>query len=409
MRNTIVKKMKQAFTVGLLCPLLLLQFSFSGSSAFAMETTAPNIQGNTEQNCWNRLDMKCKVIVAAVTILGTLAGTAVGIYEAVKDDGADTTVVINNNIPNPSPTSAPSVEVTHSPSLLPSSTPTHSPSASPTPLLNIQMVTIPAGSAYTMGDSEQGSGGGASDELPTHSVTVSEFLIGRYEVTYGQWTAVRTWGSTNGYTDLTAGQAGSNAAGGAIIDGTANTHPVTYVRWDDAVKWCNALSEMKGLTPVYAVNGNTYRTGQSNIVVMNMNANGYRLLMEAEWEKAARGGVAGQVYPWGNTIDSSRAVYNSNEGGTLPIASKPAGVNAYGLYDMTGNVEEWIWDWYSSSYYNSSPSVNPVGPSSGTNRVIRGGSWPSNAGDCRVALRNYGYPTGAYNNLGFRLCRRSSR
>ena len=271
-------------------------------------------------------------------------------------------------------------------------------------------VLIPAG-PFEMGDA---FGEGFLDELPVHTVNVSAFYMGKTEVTKELWDEVRAWGLNNGYTDLkTGGGKGAN-------------HPVHSVSWYGIVKWCNAHSHKDGLTPCYTVGGVVFKTGEDSGVSCNFAASGYRLPTEAEWEKAARGGLSGKPFPWGDTISHSQANYyatgagfgnQSGEAGYHPTYndgpqpySSPVGsfaANGYGLYDMAGNMWEWCWDWYSSSYYGSSPASDPRGPDSGTGRVFRGGSWSVIAGYCRVAGRNNRNPTLRSISIGFRTARSS--
>jgi formylglycine-generating enzyme len=274
------------------------------------------------------------------------------------------------------------------------------------------MALIPAGS-FSMGN-QMDPNEGWSDELPVHSVYVSAFYMDRYEVTKALWDEVRGWGSTRGYTDLRVG------------GGKGANHPVHTVSWWDVVKWSNARSEKEGLTPVYRnADGTVFKTGTS-VPDVNWSANGYRLPTEAEWEKAARGGLSGKRFPWGDTISHSQANYYSDSGYSYDVSStrgfhpdydegdypytSPVGSfapNGYLLYDMAGNVWEWCWDWHSSGYYSSSPGSDPRGPTSGSVRVIRGGFWGYGASFCRSASRRYDSPGYGYFYLGFR-CARSS-
>jgi sulfatase modifying factor 1 len=265
---------------------------------------------------------------------------------------------------------------------------------------------IPAG-AFLMGDQSDPLVG-FSNELPVHSVYVSGFYMAKHEVTKALWDEVGTWAATNGY-DITV--AGASAKG-------AN-HPVYYVNWYECVKWCNARSEKEGLTPCYTLTG-IYRSGLGD-PQCNWAATGYRLPTEAEWERAARGGLVGLNFPWGNTISHTEANFRNIGGesyqtgatgyhpayatGSTPFTS-PVGsfaANGYGIYDMAGNVSEWCWN--SSSAYPSEPQTDPRDPSSG-NRVVRGGSWYQHAYPCRVARRDTdSQGNGISMVMGFRLVR----
>lgn len=280
------------------------------------------------------------------------------------------------------------------------------------------MSHIPAGS-FTMGNC-MASSEGQPDELPLHTVDVSAFYMDKTEVTKALWDEVYQWAIAHGYSFDNAGS------------GKAANHPVHTVNWYDMVKWCNARSEKAGLVPAYytsATQTTVYRTGQVDVRNdwVKWNA-GYRLPTEAEWEKAARGGVSGHRFPWSNvdTISHSQANYYSDNysydasptrgyhptfnDGVDPYTS-PVGyfaANSFGLYDMTGNVWEWCWDRYDAAYYSSLSQVDPRGASSGSYRVVRGGSWFTSTDHDRCSYRINGewiaeyVPTYADSHRGFR-------
>jgi len=278
---------------------------------------------------------------------------------------------------------------------------------------------IPAGS-FQMGDTLVG---GYPDEKPVHTVNVSAFYMEKTMVTNAMWYEIKTWGCLHGYTDLPAG----SVSGTTTNPQKGVTNPVVYVSWYDVVKWCNARSEKDGLTPCYTAGmpGAVYRTGNSDNVGCNWNANGYRLPTEAEWEKAARGGLNGKRFPWGDTITHSQANYVSYSVYSYDVSptrgyqptctttgaphTSPVGSfapNGYGLYDMAGNVWERCWDWYAT--YSDSSVSNPQGPASGSCRVFRGGSWYSfGARGCRTSHRGYYFPGDASDYVGFRSVRSS--
>jgi formylglycine-generating enzyme required for sulfatase activity len=230
---------------------------------------------------------------------------------------------------------------------------------------DMAFVLVPAGT-FQMGDQ---FGDGNGDELPVHSVTITHaFYLGRHEVTQAQWRAV-------------LGTDPSNHA-------SCDSCPVEQVSWDMAQQFIAALNAASGQA------GCTIGSGC------------YRLPTEAEWEYAAKGGpTPGDGTEWaGSNAVGTVAWYSVNSGSaTHPVGRKAA--NGLGLYDMSGNVWEWVQDWWSGSYYSTSPSTDPGGPATGTYRVLRGGSFPYDAGECRVANRALDYPDGIYPDDGFRLLR----
>jgi formylglycine-generating enzyme required for sulfatase activity len=234
------------------------------------------------------------------------------------------------------------------------------------------------------------------DESPTHEVTLTDFYMGKYEVTQGQWTALFGTNPSN------FSSCGTNC-------------PVEQVSWYDAAVFCNRLSEQQGYTPcyyidagytqVYGKSGSTWSLPNTSTspIYWKPDAKGYRLPTEAEWEYAARGGniSMGYKYAGSNDVNAVAWYIDNSAYDSHNVGTKAA--NELGLYDMSGNIWEWCYDWYDGSYYNSSPACTPLGGAGGGYRVFRGGSLFSNALFCRSAARGYDTPAIRDNTLGFRL------
>lgn len=301
------------------------------------------------------------------------------------------------------------------------------------------MVLIPAGE-FLMGNSFDADEG-ASDELPRHAVHVDAFYMDRTAVTNRQYADALNWALTQGnllsvvagvvykynstpayaYCDTTMSSPYSritwNGSSFGVLAGKEG-HPAITVSWYGAAACANWRSTMHGLAVCYDL----------SLWSCNFAAAGYRLPTEAEWEKAARGGIAGRRFPWPDTdtIQHTRANYYSDaayaydtsatrgyhpafdgpgdDPYTSPVAYFPA--YGYGLYDMAGTVFEWCNDWYDGNYYAVSPYADPSGSPSAAYRVLRGGSWYSDAELVRCARRGSGSPAFRTNRSGFRLVHR---
>lgn len=210
------------------------------------------------------------------------------------------------------------------------------------------MVLVPAGE-FSMGSPE-----GDPDEKPAHKVQISAFFMDKYEVTVKQYAA------------FLQESGGDRPAEWKTMNKTANQNrPVMGVDWAEAARYCKWV--------------------------------GKRLPTEAEWEKAARG-TDGRLYPWGNDpptplhANYGKKEWNNHEA-LVPVGTLEAGKSPYGIYDMAGNVWEWVSDWYDNDYYKNSPSDSPAGPPTGGFKVIRGGSWNTSARNLRAADRYFDPPS----------------
>ncbi len=234
----------------------------------------------------------------------------------------------------------------------------------------IVLKDVPAGT-FTMGSSDTVNDSGAS---PPHQVTLSAFAMQETDVTQDQYLAVM--GSNPSHFD---------SGTGALL------RPVDKVSWHDAAKYCNALSRLSRLSPVYDTSAWT----------ADFSKTGYRLPTEAQWEYACRAGSTTE-YWWGpdtNGMGARAWSADNSDSTTHPVATKLA--NAYGLYDMTGNVWQWCNGWYGS--YTAGAATDPAGDSTGTSRILRGGSWVDDGGGLRSAYRYGIAPDTWVNDVGFRV------
>jgi formylglycine-generating enzyme required for sulfatase activity len=284
------------------------------------------------------------------------------------------------------------------------------------PVVPASMALIPGGQVG-IGDA---FAEGWMDELPVHTARVSTFYIDRSEISFSLWSTVMAWSTNSGYRYDNLGA------------GKGPAHPANLMNWYDAVKWCNARSQRDGFAPAYHTDAGfsqVYRTGQVDAVFVNWNATGYRLPTELEWETAARGGASGGRFPWVDTNAITHAKANYYSDGTQPYDDNltvgyqpyftnsfphhnPVGffpANPFGMFDVTGNVSEWCWDWYDSAWY-ANPGASqdntrgPVGP--GTRRSLRSSNFSESALYARVSCRSSALPTSAKNWIGLRCVRK---
>ena len=252
------------------------------------------------------------------------------------------------------------------------------------------------GGSYRMGSKD-----GNTNELPIRDVTVASFYIAKFETTCGEYYRTMSNKPWETYNDMT---------------NMGDSYPATGMDWYAAILYCNRRSQMEDLKPVYTIDALTRDPNNKNaydelayIVTADFKANGYRLPTEAEWEYAARGGRLTQNFAYSGSATLSKVGWceaNASE------KIRPVGLldpNELGIYDMSGNVSEWCWDWYAP--YNVQMVSNPTGASGGSTRVLRGGSYLDEAVDCRVSSRNKegdGYPNYWNIDRGFRIVRNAS-
>lgn len=268
------------------------------------------------------------------------------------------------------------------------------------PVVPGTMVTVQGGT-FVMGDSYDE---GSAAERPTHTITLDDFLIGKYELTQAEWAEFMTAPTYD---------VGSGA-----------NYPVYSVSFFDVIVYCNYRSIDEGLTPCYTIAGSTMPSDWPavpnfnndstvptwNAVICNWTANGYRMPTEAEWEFAARGGAThsdNYRYSGGQNVEDVAWFGDNAAAGCQSVGTRMP--NQLGVYDMSGNQYELCWDWYADNYYTTCNDLgtvaNPTGPGSAEMRVVRGGAWGGAAENCRVAGRFRDYAVSRFSHTGVRLVR----
>ncbi len=250
-----------------------------------------------------------------------------------------------------------------------------------------------AGGGFTMG-SPGGAEYSESDEFPAHQVNLSPFYMSKHEVTQAEYAAIMYYNPS--------------------LFASDSIKPVERVNWYNAIEYCNLLSIYKGMQPCYTYTGygtqpehwpHNWNTYFHNNITCDWNANGYRLPTEAEFEYAAMGGIYNEGFTYsGSNILDDVAWYGNNTTQTHSMMTKLP--NQLGIYDLTGNIQEWCWDWYAP--YTSSTLNDPHGPATGIYKARKGGAWDGNFTYQRICNRTYTYIMYGYEGMGFRVVRKAN-
>jgi formylglycine-generating enzyme len=254
-------------------------------------------------------------------------------------------------------------------------------SAFKTALQMNRMVRVEGGT-YKMG-SKDSDKTADNDEQREHEVTIKTFEISKFEITVWEWKQ---------YT-----KANKLSMPAKPDWGWQDNYPINGITWEEAIAYCNWLSKKEKLQPVYSKQGPNY--------VCNFKANGYRLPTEAEWEFAAKGGVKSKGYKFSGGNDANEVAWHKAISKNSPHTVGTKLPNELGLYDMSGNVWEWCWDWYNKDYYKIEKGDNPKGPEMGERRTVRGGSWDSQVNYLRPANRISTPQNKTHEFYGFRVAR----